>query len=103
MGVSQVCLPIGDWRCCACVLQNDIFTWANTVFSDPDAAQYAWGTAVHWYVFPEEFDNINTTHTAWPNKGLLATEATNGGPNPGSVPSAEAYGHDIIGGQRKAT
>ena len=55
------------------------------------------------YVFPNEFGNINETHTNWPTKGILATEATNGGPNPGSVPSAEAYGHDIIGHETHAS
>ena len=30
--------------------KDHVVEWAKTIYSDSDAAQYVWGTAVHWYI-----------------------------------------------------
>ncbi len=52
--------------------------WADVILGDPEAAQYAWGTAVHWYSstidwYPEA---LNAVHERYPEKALLHTEGT---------------------------
>ena len=46
---------------------------ANTVYGDPAAAKYVWGTAFHWYM-GDHFDNVKLVHDAFPDKGLLFSE-----------------------------
>ncbi|HOK99077.1 MAG TPA: glycoside hydrolase family 30 protein [Bacteroidales bacterium] len=53
--------------------RNLAFHRANTVLSDPQAAQYVWGTAFHWYV-GDNYDNIKRIHEAFPDKGLVFSE-----------------------------
>ena len=79
--------------------KDHVVKWAQTVYSDSDAAQYLWGTAVHWYS-GDQFDHLNTTHYLFPDKPILATEATDGREeNPASPlwTHGEHYAHDIIG------
>ena len=50
--------------------------WANGILGDPEAAEYVWGTAVHWYSstyewYPEELTRV---HDKFPGKKLLHTE-----------------------------
>lgn len=50
--------------------------WAYAILGDPEAAQYVWGTAVHWYSstiewYPEELSRV---HERFPDKRLLHTE-----------------------------
>ena len=67
------------------------------MFSDKEASQYLAGIGVHWYS-GDEFPNLAATHAAFPDKFILATEATNMGvPEYGNVERAEKYAHDIIG------
>ena len=51
---------------------------ANTILSDPDAAQYVWGTGFHWYENwsggEQMFDNVRKVYEAYPDKKLLFTE-----------------------------
>jgi len=77
--------------------KDHIVTWADTIYSDPEAAQYAHGTAFHWYT-GSEFDNVQKTHDLFPDKFLLPTEACNcPGVNLSDWSRGETYGYDIIG------
>lgn len=55
--------------------KDHVVEWAETIYSDSDATQYVWGTAVHWYS-GDDFPNLNTTHTLFPDRPILTTEAT---------------------------
>lgn len=76
---------------------------ANTIFSDPEAAKYAWGIGYHWYEKwsggTQMFDNVRKVQEAYPDKNILFTE--------GCIekfdatkyqywPNAERYGTDMI-------
>jgi len=77
--------------------KDHVVNWVRTIFSDPDAAKYAQGTAVHWYT-GSQFENLATAHDLHPDKFILATEACNcGTPQIGNWPRGESYGYDIIG------
>ena len=79
--------------------KDDVVEWAQTIYSDSDAAKYAWGTAVHWYS-GDQFNNLNTTHFLYPDKPILATEATVAREKDPQNPlwsHGEHYAHDIIG------
>ncbi|KAL5463704.1 hypothetical protein EMCRGX_G032629 [Ephydatia muelleri] len=79
--------------------KNDVVEWAQTIYSDKSAAPYVWGIAVHWYS-GDDFPNLNTTHNLFPNKPILATEATEVRETDPANPSwskGEHYAHDIIG------
>ena len=47
--------------------------WTKTIYSDPKAAPYVWGTAMHWYV-SEDFAAPARAHAAFPDKATLFTE-----------------------------
>ena len=69
---------------------------ARTIFSDPQAARYVWGTGFHWYG-PECFDHVQQVHDAWPDKHLLFTEGCQeGGPHLGRWETGERYARNII-------
>ena len=79
--------------------KDHVVTWTKTVYGDSEAAQYVWGTAVHWYS-GDQFDHLNTSHFLYPDKPILATEATESreeNPQSPSWHAGEHYGHDIIG------
>jgi len=77
--------------------KDHMVTWAKTILSDPQASQYVWGTAFHWYSGPQ-FENVAATHAVDPTKHLLATEACNcGGVHLGDWSRGESYGIDILG------
>ena len=46
---------------------------AGTVFDDPEASKYVWGTGFHWYT-GNHFENIKLVKEAYPDKKLLFTE-----------------------------
>ncbi len=70
---------------------------ARAILSDPEAAQYVWGTAFHWYV-SEDFEQVGTVHKEFPDKGLLFTEGCiEGGPQPGVFENGERYARNMIG------
>ncbi|AHC14191.1 glycoside hydrolase family 30 protein [Salinispira pacifica] len=70
---------------------------AEAVLSDPEAAQYVWGTGYHWYV-SEEFSNLSRVHDAFPDKHLLFTEGCQeGGCKIGEWFTGERYARNMIG------
>jgi glucosylceramidase len=69
---------------------------ANTILSDPKAAQFIWGTGFHWYG-PDDFDNVQKVHDAFPDKHLIFTEGCQeGGPHTGSWNLGERYARSMI-------
>lgn len=70
---------------------------AKTILTDQDAANYIWGTGIHWYV-SEEFENLSKIHNEYPNKHLLFTEGCiEGGVQLGAWHTGERYGRNMIG------
>jgi len=76
---------------------------ANTIFDDPEASKYAWGTGFHWYETWRKgepmFDNLQKIQEAYPDKKLLFTEGCNESFDPEKYqywPNAERYGRSII-------
>ena len=51
---------------------------AEVMYDDPQAAQYIYGMAFHYYV-GNHFDNVRLVHDAFPDKKLIYTEAGMGG------------------------
>ncbi|XP_014678234.1 PREDICTED: glucosylceramidase-like [Priapulus caudatus] len=53
--------------------------WARVVLSDPEAAKFVSGIAVHWYIdFLVPVSILSDTHKEFPDTFILATEACNG-------------------------
>ncbi len=76
--------------------RDRLYDRASVVYDDPEAAQYVWGTAFHWYV-GDHFDNLLAVHEAYPDKQLLFTEGCQeGGPHTGEWGVGERYGRSII-------
>jgi glucosylceramidase len=70
---------------------------ASVVLSDPEAAQYVWGTGIHWYG-GEEFEKVGKVHELFPDKHLLFTEGCQeGGVKLGEWFTGERYGRNMIG------
>jgi O-Glycosyl hydrolase len=59
-----------------------VYQRATTLFSDPEAAKYAWGLGFHWYEDwsggDQVFDNVKRVHESFPAKNILFTEGCNG-------------------------
>lgn len=73
-----------------------LYQRASVILSDPDCAQYVWGSGFHWYM-DNGFDQPQAVHDAFPDKGLLFTEGCQeGGPHHGEWSVAERYGESII-------
>jgi glucosylceramidase len=55
-----------------------IYQRAQTYFSDPDVAKYAWGIGFHWYEDwsggTQMFDNVKRVYESFPDKHILFTE-----------------------------
>ena len=69
---------------------------SRAVLSDPDAAQYVWGTGFHWYN-GDHFDEVQKVHNEFPDKKLIFTEGCQeGGPHIGSWDLGERYATSII-------
>lgn len=59
-----------------CILDHNrdmMDEWTRTIYSDPIAAGYCWGTAMHWYV-SDDFAAPARAHAAFPSKPTLMTE-----------------------------
>jgi glucosylceramidase len=75
--------------------------WTKTILSDPKAASYVAGTAIHWYV-SGDFDSTSRAHRAFPDKDIIFTEGTNergvakGHWELGMWEHGEAYAHSMI-------
>lgn len=90
-GLGEVKILIWDHN------RDIIVERTNTVYSDPEAAQYIWGAGLHWYV-SEEFEHLSQVHDRWPDKHILFTEGCQeGGVHLGSWDTGERYGRNIIG------
>jgi len=83
---------------------------ANTIFDDPEASKYAWGTGFHWYETWRKgepmFENLQKIQEAYPDKKLLFTEGCNESFDPEKYqhwPNAERYGHSIINDFNRGT
>ncbi|HLO18242.1 MAG TPA: glycoside hydrolase family 30 protein, partial [Anaerolineales bacterium] len=69
---------------------------AKVIYDDPEAAQYVWGTAFHWYV-GDWFENVQRLHDGYPEKQLLFTEGCQeGGPHLGEWRLGERYAQSMI-------
>ncbi len=90
-GLDEVRLLIWDHN------RDVMFTRAKTVFDDPEAAQYVWGTGFHWYEKPQRFDNVQRVHDTYPDKHLIFTEGCQeGGPHLGEWGLGERYAHAML-------
>jgi glucosylceramidase len=73
-----------------------LYERAKVVYDDPQAARYVWGAAFHWYV-GDNFENVQLTHDAYPDKQLLFTEGcVEGGPHFDGWEIGERYGHSML-------
>ncbi len=75
----------------------------NTIFEDPEAARYAWGTGFHWYEdwtgSENMYVNLDNVQEAYPEKKLLFTEGCAANFDPSKYqhwPNAERYGTSMI-------
>ena len=76
---------------------------ANTIFNDPEAAQYAWGIGFHWYETwtggEAKYDNLKNINESYPTKNLLFTEGCQEGFDANHYErwsNAERYGNSMI-------
>ncbi len=59
-----------------CILDHNrdlMDEWTHTIYGDPEAARFVWGTAMHWYV-SNDFEAPARAHAAFPDKPTLFTE-----------------------------
>ena len=69
------------------------FERGATVLSDPEAAQYVWGTGVHWYS-GDYFDQLEQLMRAFPDKHVMFTEGCwEGGVKLGQWDRGVRYAH----------
>lgn len=66
-GLSALKLMIWDHN------RGLMYQRAQTVYDDPAASRYVWGTGFHWYV-GDHFDNVRVLHDAFPDKAVFFTE-----------------------------
>ena len=89
-GLARIKIVVWDHN------RNAMVERASVIYSDPDAAQYIWGTGFHWYG-EDHFDHVQLVHDAWPGKQLLFTEGCQeGGPHTGSWEVGERYARSIV-------
>ena len=89
-GLADVKIIIWDHN------RDYMYQRAKTVFDDPEAAKYVWGTGFHWYM-DDKFDNVQLLHDAFPEKKLLFTEGCQeSGPHLGSWDLGERYATSMI-------
>ncbi len=75
----------------------------NTIFDDPEAAKYAWGTGFHWYETwaggEPMYSNLANVMESYPDKHLMFTEGCQEGFRPDRYQywqHAERYGRSMI-------
>ena len=58
--------------------RDHVEEWVDIILGDPEAAKYAWGTAVHWYSSTVDWypEALNAIHDRFPDKAILHTEGT---------------------------
>ena len=67
-GLSDVKLMFWDHN------RGLMYQRAEVMYDDPEAAQYVYGIAFHYYV-GHHFDNVRMVHDAFPDKKIIYTEA----------------------------
>ena len=88
--------------------------WAETILSQPDVAQYVYGSAIHWYASTTNVygDVLERVHTRFPDFDLIHTEGTIddlGKPAPGGIgdpvgfTETNWFNNDAFWWQRRAT
>ena len=70
---------LGDKKIIVWDHNRDLMTHrANVIFSDPEAAKYAWGIGFHWYESwsggSSMYDNVRKVYEDHPSKNLIFTE-----------------------------
>lgn len=76
---------------------------AKTVYQDPEASKYVYGTAFHWYD-QEQFDQVKIHHELFPDKHLMFTEGCQeNGPHFHDYNVGERYGRNMINDLRNYT
>jgi glucosylceramidase len=89
-GLAHVKIVIWDHN------RDGLVERASVVYGDAQASRYVWGAGFHWYV-EDQFDQVQLTHDAWPDKQLLFTEGCQeGGPHTGSWDLGERYARSMI-------
>ena len=80
-----------------------IYQRANTILTDPKAAQYVWGVGYHWYEpwsgGEPMFDNVKLVREAFPDKHLIFTEGCADSFTPDRLKDwklGELYGRSMI-------
>lgn len=75
----------------------------NVIYSDPEAAKYAWGTGFHWYETwtggKPMYENVRAVYESYPSKKLLFTEGCAESFSSDHYqywPNAERYGSSMI-------
>jgi glucosylceramidase len=104
LGPTMANAGMGDKKIVVWDHNRDLITHrANTVFDDPEAAQYAWGTGFHWYETwaggAPMFSNVGDVNAAHPDKKLLFTEGCVENFDAAKYeywPNAERYGRSMI-------
>ncbi len=58
--------------------RDHVEEWVDVILGDPEAARYAWGTAVHWYSSTVEWypEALTAVHERFPEKPIVHTEGT---------------------------
>ena len=104
LGPAMEAAGYGDKKIVVWDHNRDLITHrANTIFDDPDAAKYAWGTGFHWYETwtggNPKFENLKLIKEAYPDKQLLFTEGCQEGFDAEQYErwsNAERYGNSMI-------
>ncbi len=95
---------IGDKKIIVWDHNRDLMNYrANVIFSDPEAAKYAWGIGFHWYETWQGsvpmYRNERVVKEAFPDKNLIFTEGCAETFKEGryqSIENAERYGSQMI-------
>jgi len=104
LGPTMEAAGYGDKKIVVWDHNRDLITHrANTIFDDPDAAKYAWGTGFHWYETwtggNPRYENLKLIKEAYPDKQLLFTEGCQEGFDAAHYErwsNAERYGNSMI-------
>ncbi len=58
--------------------RDDLETWTDTIFGDPETAPYVYGGAVHWYASTYKVfeDVLERVHDKFPDFAIIHTEGT---------------------------
>lgn len=79
--------------------KDNVVTYCDSIYRDPVAAKYVWGSGVHWYSNSGDMvGNLSDLHNRYPSKHILFTEGcVYPGAQANNWKAGETYGHYIIG------